>query len=480
MAKFEAPGDPADTSESSHATNPNTPEHVEAPLAKDPGERAGEVIRHEQQERGCLQEFLHDQLGFEKLNLCCDSRVRLLFKHAEGNSAIKVNPEAIRQEISAEPTGILRRPGDPLIVKLLGSLQSKSEAKCTLDVKSVKGDLYYIPNSDNAIFFNRTPSRISMKSSSGTTKKVDPWQAVTLDPASWVLSNRNDTVSLILLPRRYYLKVEEQTGTAVRRSADASLCEPVAKKAKGPAGSDARKVDSKVTSRLEKPTTIWAGVDLQENQLVQVTDRVTGHIEYSIRRLTNWAHQKSCSEAFKAIINDETSKPEVVIVKILAKPSVDKRNVISAAREWSQEFGIHRSLQHHQAEEPTCSSAVQFEALRLATMDGQRLFLRVYRKTQMAIRRSSIIEGYLPLVRTSDSNIDSCLYLGQSRGDQAALAKINGLRRPFPLQSSNHLDLNDLLTRPVAVKFESKKPEAVRGATEAKLQLLEFCAVEAA
>lgn len=117
--------------------------------------------------------------------MCCDSRVRLLLKHAEGKSAIKISPEATRQEISAEPPGVLRQqPGDPLVVKLLGSLQSRSEAKCILEVKSVKGDFYYIPNSDDAIFYNRSMSRISMKSSSGSTKIVDPWNNVTLGPAS--------------------------------------------------------------------------------------------------------------------------------------------------------------------------------------------------------------------------------------------------------------------------------------------------------
>ncbi|KUI64127.1 Serine/threonine-protein kinase tousled-like 2 [Cytospora mali] len=349
MAKFDVPCDSGRTSDDTQKTNQNTPERVEAVLAKEQVAvryaAGGNATAPEVVGQARLPDSPQDLLSFDKLNLSCDPRVRLFFKHAEGNSAINIEPEAIRQEISTEPAGILRRPVDPLVVKLLGSLQSRCEIKCVLAVKSMRCELYYSPNSDNAILVNRTSGRISVKSSSGSAKFVDPWGQTTLSPASWTLSLRGDTVDLKLLPRRYSLKIEEKTTLASasgKRLADTGLCGP-GKKTKLLAGPSSHMVDSKAISC---PETVWAGVDLQENQLVKVTDRVTGHVEYSIRRLASWAFKRTSREAFTAILDDGTSKPEVVVVKIIATPYGDNASTINAAKAWLQEFKMHRSLEH--------------------------------------------------------------------------------------------------------------------------------------
>lgn len=371
MAKFQVPTY-SEGDGDSQATNLHTQERVEAWLAKNgvkplpssgagPGshQTAGNLstqrqIGHVKPEAAAVsevfaQESLQEHFGFETLKLCWNPRVRFLFKHAEGNSVISVKPEAAQQEIAAEPAGVLRRPGEPLVVKLLGSLQSRSEVKSTLTVKSIRCDLYYSPNSDNVVLYNTSSRPLSVVSSSGTGKSVDPRVSTTMVPEYWKLSNGHDSVDLQLLPCRYFLEIEEKTSTAVRRPADEGLSQPSAKRAKM-AGVSTSTTKSSVIFCLETPTTVWTGVNIGENQLVKVIDIVTGDIEYSVRRLTNWAHQTRCSEAFKAIIDDGKSDPEAVVVKVIAKPCMDNSSdsevTMQAAKAWLREFHMHRRLQH--------------------------------------------------------------------------------------------------------------------------------------
>lgn len=83
---------------------------------------------------------------------------------------------------------------------------------------------------------------------------------------------------------------------------------------------------------------------------MKVSDMVTGRVEYSMRRLTNWAYKTNCSETFKAILQDGKSRPEAVVVKIIHRASEDGDNngkvVKRAVKAWFHEFRIHRSLQH--------------------------------------------------------------------------------------------------------------------------------------
>lgn len=171
------------------------------------------------------------------------------------------------------------------MVELLGSLQSSNEAKCTLAVKSIQCELYYCPNSDDVNILNQTLRTITETSSSGTTGSVRLFQTFTLSPAYWNLSHQNDTVYLNLLARCYFLSLKEKNGTphAVRRPADEGISEPSAKRAKTPAGARAYTTNSKAASRSETPTMMaWAGVNLGKDQLVRVTDAVTGDVGYTL------------------------------------------------------------------------------------------------------------------------------------------------------------------------------------------------------
>ncbi|ROW04962.1 hypothetical protein VPNG_07052 [Cytospora leucostoma] len=275
---------------------------------------------------------------------------RFIFKHAEGNSALRVKSLAA-QEMPMEPAGVFRPHGELLVVKCLGVLQILSEVKCILGVKSIQCHFYYAPNSGDIILYNTSKHRLRVVSSSGSMEWVAPYRVTTLSPGLWKLSSLNDAVDLETLPRNYFLKVEETTSTAARRPADdADLCASTTKKAKTPAGGTvartARADAPSPETRSEAPTTVWTGVDLHENQLVKVSNTLDT-TEYSIRRLTNWARKVSNTEVFTASLDDGKSNPEAVLVKIIrVRDGEDGKAIIWAADAWWNEFDTHRRLHH--------------------------------------------------------------------------------------------------------------------------------------
>ncbi|KUI74579.1 Calcium-dependent protein kinase 2 [Cytospora mali] len=313
------------------------------------------------QEGEHLQEDLQKiELGLDLLDLQCDPRFRLIFHHPDGNSAMKIESVGA-QEFIAQPKAAIIAPEDPLLIKLWGSLQSRSEVRCSLTVNSLRCDFYYLPHSDDVILHNAgvSPMSIVSRSSGACSERVQELLATTIQPGQWRISNGDSTVDLQLMPRRYFLEFEEDPRTgAVKRPAEADNPSIPTKKAKAPAGAVTTAsplhpmAQPQPVLPREDQGPVWAGVNLDVNCTVTVTDAVTGQPEYSLRRLTNWSHKNSQGEAFKAILDDGRSKPQAVLAKRMGynpptqSNQEEYRRARYAARAWLQEFTAHWRLQH--------------------------------------------------------------------------------------------------------------------------------------
>lgn len=266
------------------------------------------------------------------------------------------------QEFLAQPKALIMAPDEPLLIKLRGSLQSRSEVKCSMRVNSLQCEFYYLPYSDNVVVYNKSqnPIKLMSRSPDSCRLEVSRLGATSIQPVQWRFSCGEDAVELQLMPRRYVLQLQEgpTPGTAKRQSENDASSAP-SKKMKAPVGAVTKpppllsEPNLQSSSVLPKPVgSVWAGTNLDVGHTVTVMDAVTGLPEYSLRRLSSWSHRSSVGEAFEAVLDDGKSKPQAVLAKSLGYRlplKSDKEEYIPAKRAahaWLQEFTAHWRLQH--------------------------------------------------------------------------------------------------------------------------------------
>lgn len=125
------------------------------------------------------------------------------------------------------------------------------------------------------------------------------------------------------------------------------------------------------------------------------------------------------------------------------------------------------------AEEAQWNSAVHFPILSLAVNGRRRMVPRAQadQRTQVGISQCTtgrIVREYLPAKETSGKQVDFCFHLDV---DETAEERIDSIRASLPMQTINHTDLEGLITRPIALSFESKRLDSINGSVEAKLQI---------
>lgn len=210
---------------------------------------------------------------------------------------------------------------------------------------------------------------------------------------------------------------------------------------------------------------------------------------------------KSIREPNSAYFAAEGTQQQAFRDALGPTPPVDK---VMAIVEWAT------YCEAHQAEEAAWNSAVHFPLLRLSVYGGDRLTGAPIEHTTRATATAhdggghlpghdsvdeervedndfatgivvgftrcttaAVTKDYLPTSDKTSKKIEFFLHLdtsGAADGGQAQ-ARIMDLRRILPLRSINHTDLDALLERPMTVSIGTKKLEADRGLSEAKLQV---------
>lgn len=298
-----------------------------------------------------LSEQLQRELIFDELDLqqvARDSKARLVFKHAEGNSAFE-DLSAEMQAMTVSPNFCTAEADETPCIQVITTTQNRHEISCSLRIRSISCDLYYVPLSDNIVLDNTGGLPLSLEDLSGRleTREVEPRRTVEVAPASWRLSNTTSTVDLQVRRRQFALRAEGTTGSSKRSAEKVRL---PAKKVKGqtknwpgskPGGPDASSQGRIIRLPEGREKGVWPGVNIKERQSVHVVDTATGVPEYSLERIDGWARKTSLSHTFKALLHDDNNTPQAVVVKIILSSSPT-----SAARNWRREFRAHRNLQH--------------------------------------------------------------------------------------------------------------------------------------
>ncbi|KAK7731108.1 hypothetical protein SLS53_008826 [Cytospora paraplurivora] len=312
------------------------------------------------QESEHLHADLQEKLGLDLQAFQWDPRLRIVFHNADGNTGMKL-VSAGAQQFLAEPKAIIRTPNDPLLVELMGCQQSRSDTKCVFTLGSLQCQFHFIAHSDDVLLRNRSDQSITLLSRTpGVCSKQVTGPGMTLiQPAQWRITCGEYAVDMQLMPRSYFLHVEEEPWTgAVKRPASDSTSVIPAKKAKAPAGAvnvnppPGPVAQAHTVERREVPGPVWAGVSLKNNQVMQVTDAVTGLPEYSLRRSSDWFYKRPYGEIFKAILDDGRSNPKAVLVKrVVFRTTSRSREEAAKASEvaaeiFKQEMVAHRRLQH--------------------------------------------------------------------------------------------------------------------------------------
>ncbi|KUI73339.1 hypothetical protein VM1G_08905 [Cytospora mali] len=121
------------------------------------------------------------------------------------------------------------------------------------------------------------------------------------------------------------------------------------------------------------------------------------------------------------------------------------------------------------AREEMWNAMVHVPLLQLALQGGHRVPERqddvTVELTQCKSAR--LIKEYLPATEISCKQVGLCFHLNV---DSMAQQAIDALRATLPLASINHIDMESLISHPIAVSCESEELGSDGGVTEAKLQ----------
>lgn len=302
--------------------------------------------RHQQSRTEYLQrELIFDELDLQQV--ARDTRARLVFKHAEGNSVFEDLPAAM-QAMTVSPNAYTAVADERPEIQVVTTAQNRREASCSLRIRSISCELYYVPLSDNIVLYNTGFLPLFLEDLSGglKTREVQPRRTVEVEPASWRLSDTTSTVDLQVRRRQVAVHAEGITRSSKRT---AEKVQSPAKKVKGQtkhwSGSEQGDPGASSQGRIvrlpeARDKSVWPGVNIKEHQSVHVVDTVTGIPEYSLERIDGWHHKTKLSHTFKALLHDNNIA-QAVVVKIILSSSPT-----SAAMSWQREFHVHRNLQH--------------------------------------------------------------------------------------------------------------------------------------
>ncbi|KUI65961.1 hypothetical protein VM1G_02558 [Cytospora mali] len=160
--------------------------------------------------------------------------IRILFKHEEGNQAIKIlDPEPLSLEAPFKE-GVTDALGNK--VELLGVPQQSDNLQCTFLVKSMECVLIYNAGSDDVFLRNNGRLALLARPISRTGAglvSVMPTEIAVLAAALWEFTSGDNRVEVEVLPRQYSFRIEHSSTATIIGSKRPSSEEETLQQKKG-------------------------------------------------------------------------------------------------------------------------------------------------------------------------------------------------------------------------------------------------------
>ncbi|KUI71127.1 Mitogen-activated protein kinase kinase kinase 1 [Cytospora mali] len=254
------------------------------------------------------------------------------------------------------------------LFNVLGFIHGYTDAECALEAGNIRVAILFVPWKDEVIIVNSSsrPLGITSEPDKLVQLVIGRKESATIDPGYWAIQDNYTCLRFVLRPRRYHLLFEIET-----RKRPADVAESASKRVRVPAESlYSRGEDTSLSSAQTGKAMIrrvptdevdnLADLGVPTGHTLTMLDSISGKVEYSIKRLGDWAIQKRQGVIFKAVWRNKASESKLVVVKI-HKPFGKQDPIKHAIDRWKAEVRIHRGLQH-----PRIADFIAFDARLLA------------------------------------------------------------------------------------------------------------------